>query len=73
MGCSKCNSKRDVHSDKVHTSRNKKNLKQPNFISQGTRKMRIKQPKVSGRRENSLRAKINEIETKKTIEIDQQN
>ena len=35
--------------------------------------MRIKQPKVSGRRENSLRAKINEIETKKTIEKDQQN
>ena len=71
MGCSKSNYKREVHSDKVHTSSNKKNLKQPNFMSQGTRKMRIKQPKVSGRRE--IRAKINEIETKKTIEKGQQN
>ena len=71
MGCSKSNYKREVHSDKVHTSSNKKNLKQPNFMSQGTRKMRIKQPKVSRRRE--IRAKINEIETKKTIEKGQQN
>lgn len=73
MGCSKSTYKREVRSDKVHTSSNKKNLKQSNFISQGTIKMRIKQPKVSGRREISIRAKINETETKKTIEKDQQN
>ena len=50
------------------TSRNKKKLKQPNFTFQGTRKRKIKQPKVSRRMEISTRAEINETETKKAIE-----
>ena len=49
------------------TSRNMKRLKQPAFIPQGTRNST--KPK-GGRRKGktTIRAKINEIETKKTIE-----
>jgi len=49
------------------TSRNMKRLKQPAFIPQGTRNST--KPK-GGRRKGktTIRAKINEIETKKVIE-----
>lgn len=54
MGCSKSNSKGKFRVIKVPHFKKQENLKQPNFISQGTRKKRIKQPKVSGMREISL-------------------
>ena len=60
----------------MHTLRKQKDLKQPNFIPQGTSKRKKKgkrkrkrKPKVSRRKERTkIRAKINEIDTRKTIE-----
>lgn len=50
------------------TSRNRKNLNQTLLTTKGTRKRRTK-PKVSKRKEIiKIEAKINEQETKKTIE-----
>ena len=50
------------------TSRNKKNLKQPNFTPEGVKKEQKMKPKASRRKEMvNNRAKINDIETNKTI------
>ena len=69
--CSKSNSKREGHTNKCLPQGTKKFLisnKQPNFILRGRRKWRTK-PTVSSRKEiTKIRAELNEIETKKTIE-----
>ena len=70
MGCSKSHSKRKVYNNTSLPQENKKNSnKQPNFTSKASRERRTDRPKVSRRKEViKIRAEINEIETKKTIE-----
>ena len=70
MRCSKISSKWEIHSDICLLQGKRKILnKQSNFTPQGTRKSRIKKPKVSRRKEIArFRTDINEIETKKKIE-----
>ena len=70
MGCSKSNSKREIHSNKcVPQETRKVSNKQPNFPTNGTRKKEQTKLKVSRRKVTTkIRAEINEIQTKKTIE-----
>ena len=67
MGYGKSNTKSKAYSSKcLHLKRRKSSNKQLNIIPQGTReKTKLK---VSGRKEISIRAEINKIEKRKTIE-----
>ena len=69
MGCSKSRSKREVYGNtSLPQETRKSSNKQANFTSKAAREKRTG-PKVSRRKEIiKIRAEINEIETKKTIE-----
>ena len=68
MGCSKNGSEREVYNNTILLQETRKiSNKQPNLTPKRTREKRTK-PKVSRRKESiKIRAKINEIETKKKI------
>ena len=70
MGCSKNISKREVYSNTILSQETRKfSQKQPNLTPKATRERRTNKLKVSRRKEIiKIRAEINEIETKKTIE-----
>ena len=69
MGCSKSHSKRKVYSNTSPPQETRKSSnKQANFTSKAAQERKTR-PKVSRRKEIiKIRAEINEIETKKTIE-----
>ena len=70
MGHSKSSSKREVYSDTSLPQETRKiSNKKPNRMPKATRERRKTKPKVSRRKEIiKVRAEINEIEMKKTIE-----
>ena len=70
MGCSKSSSKREVYNNTIlPQERRKITSKQPNLTRKAIEKEEQTKPKVNGRKEiKKIRAEINEIETKKTIE-----
>ena len=70
MRCSKSNSKKEVYSDTSLPQETRKiSNKKPNRMPKATRERRKTKPKVSRRKEIiKVRAEINEIEMKKTIE-----
>ena len=70
MGCSKSHSKRKVYSNtSPPLDTRKSSNKQPKFTSKAARERRQTRPKLSRREEIiKIRAEINEIETRKTIE-----
>ena len=69
MGCSKSSSKREVYSNTILPQETRKvPNKQPNLTPKATRERKTNK-KVCRRKEIiKIRAEINEIETKKTIE-----
>ena len=70
MGCIKSCSKRKVYSYKrLHEENRKISNKQPNIVPQRARKKEQTKSQVSRRKEMiKVRAEINEIQDKKTIE-----
>ena len=70
MGGSKGSTKKEVYSNtSLPREIGKNSNKQPNFTSKAAREKRRTRPKVSRRKEIiKIRAEINEIETKKTME-----
>ena len=68
MGCSKSSSKREVYSNAILPQETKNSQKPTLHLKQLEKEGQVK-PKVSKRKEIiTIRAEINEIETKKTIE-----
>ena len=70
MGCREGSSERKVYSNTISPRETRKiSNKQPNLTLKATRERKQAKPKVSRRKEIiKIRAEINEIETKKTIE-----
>ena len=70
LGCSKSSNKREVYII-TDLSQEKRKIpsKHPNIASWRSRKRRTKAVKVSRRKEIKLRAELNEIEYKKSIQI----
>ena len=69
MGCSKSRSKREVYSNTILPQKTRKTSnRQPNFIPKATGKRKIKNPKISRRKEIiKIQAEINEKEMRETI------
>lgn len=76
MRCSKSSTKREFYSNK-HIQREKRKISntQANFTLQGNFSLKEEQPKpkVSIRKEIKIKAEINEIKTRKTIEKTNKN